>query len=144
MNYKPRKPEENSSRIQELEFELKKKESSICSIRDKLNNNQEILKDLILEKKQLKEQIQDFELKQTNIKLQEYEKLQQDHHKLEHRLEITKNHLDKANQKINKLEDRIKSLKNIIEDLHNRGLKDYLLRRYPKSYQEYKEDEKQS
>jgi dynactin complex subunit len=71
------------------------------------------------------------------MKLQEYEKLQQKHNKLEHRQEVTKNHLDKANEKI-------KSMEKIIEDLHNRGFKDYLLRRYPESYQEYSEDGEKS
>ncbi len=134
---KDSKPAVDSSRIKELEYELKKKESSIDSIKDQLNNNQEILQDLIKEKKLLKEQIQDFEIKQTNNKLQEYEKLQQEHNKLKHRQEITKNHLDKANEKI-------RSMEKIIEDLHNRGLKDYLLRRYPESYQEYTEEGKKS
>ncbi|MCE5214278.1 MAG: hypothetical protein LLF83_06115 [Methanobacterium sp.] len=140
MNDKPLKPADNSSRIHELEEELIKKESSINSIREKLNNNQEILQDLIQEKNLLKDQIQDFEIKQTNTKLQEYEKLQQNHHKLKHRLEVTKNHLDKANDKIKVLKERNKDLERIISDLHSRGLKDYLLRRYPDSYQEYEKE----
>jgi chromosome segregation ATPase len=118
-------------RIKELEKELSQKESEIMFFKEKMTNNQEIILDVIEEKKQLKKQINDFELKELDLKLNNYMELQRKHHKIEHRLFVTKNHLDEANKE---LEFRAK----IIEDLENRGVSDYILGKFPDSYQEYK------
>ncbi|EKF86438.1 hypothetical protein [Methanobacterium formicicum] len=118
-------------RIKELEMELAKKESEIVFFKEKVTNNQEIILDVIEEKKLLKKQIKDFELKELDLKLNNYMELQRKHHKTEHRLFVTKNHLDEANEE---LEFRAK----VIEDLETRGLRDHALGRFPDSYQEYK------
>lgn len=121
----------DKARIKELEMELAKKESEIVFFKDKISNNQEIILDVIEEKKLLKMQIKDFELKELDLKLNNYMELQRKHHKTEHRLFVTKNHLDDANKE---LEFRAK----VIEDLETRGLRDHALGRFPNSYQEYK------
>ncbi|EKQ54127.1 MAG: hypothetical protein B655_0928 [Methanobacterium sp. Maddingley MBC34] len=118
-------------RIKKLEKKLSQKESEIMFFKEKMTNNQEIILDVIEEKKQLKNQIKDFELKELDLKLNNYMELQRKHHKVEHRLFVTKNHLDEANKE---LEFRAK----VIEDLENRGISDYILGRFPDSYQEYK------
>lgn len=122
-------------RIKELEMELAKKESEIVFLKEKMTNNQEIILDVIEEKKLLKKQIKDFELKELDLKLNNYMELQRKHHKTEHRLFITKGHLDDANEE---LEFRAK----IIADLERRGLRDHALGRFPDSYQEYKKRDK--
>lgn len=121
----------DKARIKELEMELAKKESEIIFFKDKIANNQEIILDVIEEKKLLKKQIKDFELKELDLKLNNYMELQRKHHKTEHRLFVTKNHLDDANKE---LEFRAK----VIEDLETRGLRDHALGRFPGSYQKYK------
>nr|WP_319374802.1 hypothetical protein [uncultured Methanobacterium sp.] len=118
-------------RIKELEMELAKKESEIVFLKEKVTNNQEIILDVIEEKKLLKKQIKYFELKELDLKLNNYMDLQRKHHKTEHRLFITKEHLDDANEE---LELRAK----VITDLERRGLRDHALGRFPDSYQEYK------
>ena len=122
-------------RIRELEKELAHKESEIMFFKEKVTNNQEIILDVIEEKKLLKRQIKDFELKELDLKLNNYMDLQRKHHKVEHRLFVTKNHLEEAH---NELEFREK----VIKELENRGLRDYILGRFPEKYQEYKKRER--
>lgn len=118
-------------RTKELEAELAKKESEIEFFKDKINTNQEIILDVIDEKKLLKKQIEGYERKELDVKLNNYMDLQRKHHKVEHRLFVTKNLLDEAHEKI-------KFQAKVIEDLEDRGLTDFILRRHPDSYQEYK------
>jgi len=118
-------------RTKELEAELAKKESEIEFFKDKINTNQEIIMDVIDEKKLLKKQIEWYERKELDVKLNNYMDLQRKHHKVEHRLFVTKNLLDEAHEKI-------KFQAKVIEDLEDRGLTDFILRRHPDSYQEYK------
>lgn len=121
-------------RIKELEAELAKKKSEIEFFKDKINTNQEIILDVIDEKKLLKKQIEKYERKELDVKLNNYMDLQRKHHKVEHRLFVTKNLLDEAHEK---MEFQAK----VIEDLEKRGLTDVILRKYPDSYQEYKKSD---
>jgi chromosome segregation ATPase len=121
---------EIESRVKELEKDLARKESEIEFLKEKLNNNQEVLLDIIEDKKLLKKQIEEFELKEIEEKLNNFRKLQHKHHKTEHRLYITKKNLDTARQD---LEER----RNVIVDLEKRGLRDYVLGNYPESYVKY-------
>lgn len=118
------------SHIKTLEKELAKKESEIEFLKEKLSNNQEVLLDIIEDKKILKKQIEEFELKEIDEKLNNLRELQHKYHKVEHRLYITKKHLDTARQD---LEER----GNVIKDLEKRGLRDYVLGNYPESYVKY-------
>jgi hypothetical protein len=121
---------EMKSRVQELEKELSRKESEIEFFKEKLNNNQEILLDVVEDKKLLKIQIQDFELKEIDEKLNNFRDLQRKQHKIEHRLFITKKNLEEARKE---LEFR----KKIIKDMENRGIIDYIMGNYPDSLIEY-------
>jgi chromosome segregation ATPase len=122
---------DDKSRIKKLEKEVGKKESEIEFLKEKLTNNQEILLDVIEDKKILKKQIEDFQLKEIDEKLNNFRELQHKHHKTEHRLFVTKNQLEDARQE---LDIRAK----VIEDLEKRGLRDYTMGNFPESYQEYK------
>lgn len=125
--------------IKKLKKELKKKEALIELLNQKLSNNQQIIKDIISDKKQLKLQLQEYELSLVDAKLQQYEKLQDEHQKTLHRLQVRKKHLDNANQKITQSQEKIEDLERIIEDLNNRSLWDHLRRKYPESYQRYRD-----
>ena len=125
---------DDKKRIKELEAKLAKNESEIEFFKDKINTNQEIILDVIEEKKLLKKQIEEFERKELDVKLNNYMELQRKHHKVEHRLFVTKNLLDEAHEK---LEFQAK----VITDLEDRGLTDFLLGRHPVSYQEYKKSD---
>jgi len=128
---KDESPTENTqSRIKNLEMELAKKESEIEFLKEKFNNNQEILLDVIEDKKELKKQVHDFEVKQLDEKLNNFLQLQREKHKIEHRLFITKKNLDEARTE---LEFR----KEIIEDLENRGITDYIMGKFPESLIRY-------
>jgi len=117
-------------RIKELEKEISKKEADIDFLKEKLNNNQEIMLDVIEEKKNLKKIIHDFEVKEVDLRLNNFQDLQRKHHKLDHRLFVTKKQLDEARQD---LEFREK----VIKDLEKRGVTDYILGRFPESLIEY-------
>ena len=124
-----------------LEKELKKRESTIESLKEQINNNHSILQDVISEKNQLKRRIQEYDLNLIDTKLNQYQKLQEDHQKLAHRLQVTKKHLDTANANVEMMQKEIESLLQIVEDLKNRGVFDYIRGKYPESYQEYKSRE---
>lgn len=121
------------ARVKKLEKELSTKESEIDFLKDKITNNQEILLDVIEDKKSLKKMVQDFEMKQIDERLNNIHQLQRKQHKIEHRLFVTKNQLDEAR---NELEVR----KKVIEDLEKRGLRDYLMANYPQSYVQYQKN----
>lgn len=122
---------EDKSRIKDLEKELSKRESDIAFLKDKVANDQEIILDVIGEKKLLKKIIHDYELKELDVKLNNYQELQRKHHKAEHRLFVTKNLLDEAHE-------TLKFQAKVIDDLEKRGLAEFILRRYPDSLHEYK------
>lgn len=125
-----RSPEDMQSLINKLEEVLAKKESEIEFLKDKLTNNQEILLDIIEEKKLLKQQINDFELKQLDVKLNNFQDLQHKQHKIEHRLFITKKNLEEAR-------DELEFRKEIIEDMEKRGISDYIMGNFPDSLIKY-------
>lgn len=118
------------ARVKLLEKELANKESEIDFLKEKLTNNQEILLDLIEDKKSLRKLVQDFEMKQLDERLNNFQQLQTKQHQMEHRLFVTKNLLDEARHE---LDIRGK----VIEDLEKRGLRDYLMANYPQSYVQY-------
>jgi chromosome segregation ATPase len=123
-------PSKLNSRIKELEKELGKKESEIEFLKEKLTNNQDVLLDVIEDKKILKKQIEDFELKEIDSKLNNFRELQRKQHKIEHRLFITEKHLEEAREELN-------FRKKIINDMENRGILDYMMGTYPESLLKY-------
>lgn len=118
-------------KIEELKSELKRGESAISALQERLKNNEDMLKDSIAEKNELKQRLQQIDLHQNDTKIGEYQKLLEDHQKTVHRLEVTKKHLDES-------KDEIAVLKEVIDDLASRSLLDHLLGRYPESFKEYK------
>lgn len=129
---------DTEAQIMELKKELKSKQSTIELLQERLKNNKEMLQDLIQEKNQLKKRIQEYDLNLMDAKLNQYQKLQEDHQKTVHRLQVTKKHLDEVNLKNKELNKEINILEKIIEDLANRGLLDHARGRYPDSFQKYK------
>jgi chromosome segregation ATPase len=118
------------ARVKFLEQELADKDSEIDFLKEKLTNNQEILLDVIEDKKSLKKIVQDFEMKQIDERLNNFQQLQRKQHQIEHRLFVTKNQLDEARNEL-KIQEKV------IKDLEKRGLRDYLMANYPQSYVQY-------
>ncbi|MBP2046006.1 hypothetical protein [Methanobacterium aggregans] len=117
--------------IEGLEFKLKQKESEIQELREKLQDKYAMLQDRIDEKKILEERVKELELKDISLKLGKLDELTNKNLKLDHRVQVTKKQLDYAR---NDLELQ----KKVIEDLENRGVLDFLLRRFPETFKEYK------
>jgi len=117
--------------IKKLNKEIVEKNNEIIQLQNKLSDSYERIHDIIFEKDSLKKQINNFELKQLDIQFGKFEELKSDYNKLEHRLKITKEHLDEARNQI------IFNTK-VIEDLENRGFMDYLRKRFPESFVNYK------
>ena len=117
--------------IKKLNKEIVEKNNEIIQLQNKLSDSYERIHDIIFEKDSLKKQINNFELKQLDIQFGKFEELKSDYNKLEHRLKITKEHLDEAHNQI------IFNTK-VIEDLENRGFMDYLRKRFPESFVNYK------
>jgi chromosome segregation ATPase len=130
---------QTDSKIRELEEKLKTQEKTNKKLKEKLENNSNMLNDVIRENKQLKKRIQEYDLKLVDTKLSQYQKLQEEYQKKAHRLQVTKKHLDNANLKNQDLQEKEKILHQIIADLEKRGLLDYIRGRYPESYQKYKQ-----
>jgi chromosome segregation ATPase len=121
------------SRIKSLEIELVKKESEINFLKDKLTNNQDVLLDLIEDKKSLKKLVHDYELKEIDERLNNFRDLQRKQHKIEHRLFVTKQQLDEARELLD-------VRKKVIEDLEKRGVKDCLMANYTERYVQYQKN----
>lgn len=125
-------PISNDEEIKELEGELKSRERIIESLNEKLNNNKDMLQDIIAEKNELLKQIREYNLKMADDKINQCQKLLEEHQKTVHRLQVTKEILDKTNA-----ENR--QMQTVIEDLKKRGFLDYIIGRYPQTYLKYKE-----
>ena len=78
--------------IKKLNKEILEKNNEIVQLQNKLSDSHERIHDMILEKGSLKKQINNFELKQLDIQFGKFEELKNDYNKLEHRLNITKEH----------------------------------------------------
>lgn len=117
--------------IKGLELKLKEKESEIQELRVKLQDKYEMLQDRIEEKKVLEKRLEKFELNDATLKMGKLDEVTLENHKLEHRVQVTKKQLDEARGDL-KFQERV------IEDLENRGFLDFILRRFPESFREYK------
>lgn len=126
--------------IEELEKELADSEKKIIKLENKLADAQERIHDVINDKKTLQKKINEFELKDINLEFGKFEDLKREHSKLQHRMQVTKNHLDDAREQIIKQEKRVKLLESVIVSLENRSLMDRISRRYPEEYLNYKKN----
>lgn len=117
--------------IEGLELKLKEKEFEIQELRGKLQDKYEMLQDRIEEKKVLEKRLEQFELNDATLKMGKLDEVTLENHKLEHRVQVTRKQLDEAR-------DDLKFQEKVIEDLENRGFLDFLLKRFPESFREYK------
>ena len=123
--------ENKNSELEELKVESVRKDEEIIQLNEKLSITQDRLLDIIQEKKLLEERKTELELKNIEIELENFQKLKNEHNKLSHRSQVTKKQLDQARVDI-KIQEQV------ITDLEKRGFLDYLLRRFPESFQDYK------
>jgi chromosome segregation ATPase len=133
--------------IEDLEKKLIIKDNAILKLQVRLADTEEMLLNVIADKKNLDEKINHLELKDLNLKIGNFEELKMEHSKLAHRTQITKKQLDEARAKIKSqikyVEDakkRVEFMETVINDLENRGLKDFLRSRYPESFLEYQNE----
>jgi len=137
-NLNTKNHQSKDAEIKELKKELKTLKKTIESLKETLVNNNNMLHDIIIEKKELTKKIQEYDHKLVDTKLKQYQKLQEDHQKIIHRLQVTKKQLDKTNQNIKILNRKNEELERVIMGLESRGILDYIRGKYPESYQEYK------
>lgn len=136
---------ENEDFIEEMGKELAKKDDIIIQLNDKVLDSMERIHEVILEKRNLEKQVKEFELKELSLKFNNFEKVKNDYNKLSHRLIITKNHLDNARNQINSqkelvdnAKEQVKFMEGVIEELENRSLIDFIRKKFPESFIEYK------
>jgi len=141
------KPSDDNSLVEELEYDLVNKNKEIIELQKRLEDAQERIHDVILQKESLEKRVNKMELKKLSLKFDKCDELKNNFSKLEHRMQITKEQLDDARNKIkfqenfiNLSENRVKFMEKVIDDLENRGLKDYLRRRFPETFIEYKKE----
>jgi chromosome segregation ATPase len=134
----------SEQQIEDLNNKLKKRNSEISQLQEKLKDTEEMIQNLITDKKILDRRIRELEIMDLNLKIGNYEELKIDHSKLEHRQLITKKQLDEARSKIESQEkyvadakEQVETMEKVINDLEKRGLKDYIRNRYPESFLQY-------
>ena len=82
--------------IKKLNKEIAEKNNEIIQLQNKLSDSNDKIHDIIIDKGSLTKKINNFELKQLEIQFGKFEELKNDHNKLEHRLNVTKEHLEDA------------------------------------------------
>lgn len=123
---------EDEDSTEELKRELIHKENEIRKLEERLEDTMDRLHDVVAEKRLLEEKINEVELQEIDLKFKNFNELQDNYCKLEHRTKITKNQLDDVRVKVEFQEK-------VIEDLENLGFLDFLLGRVPESLVEYRE-----
>jgi chromosome segregation ATPase len=113
-------------RIEMLEAELAKREKELESFKEILSTSQEILRDAMDDKKAIQKRLDQLEHMKVEFNARRHQKLQNDHDKLQHRYQITK--------------ELLKEARVVIKDLKNRGLVDHLRGKYPESFLEYQKN----
>jgi chromosome segregation ATPase len=120
--------------IEELKIKLTDKENQLKTLKEKLKNTQERFIEVMEAKKLCQERLNELESLNIDLKIREYMKMKEKCDQLTHRSQVTKNLLDEAREKI--------SFQNqVIYDLKNRGILDFIIRKFPESYSEYKKQE---
>jgi hypothetical protein len=135
---------EDKISLEEMEKELAERDHVIVQLKNKLLDSQDRIHEVIVEKGSLEKQVKEFELKGLSLKFGNFEQLKNDHDKVEHRLVITKNQLDDARLQIKSQKEYVDNAKEqvefmeiVIDDLANRGLMDFLRKRFPESFVTY-------
>ena len=89
--------------IEKLNKEIADKNNEIIQLQNKLLDSKEKIHDIIIEKGSLKKTINEFELKELDIRFGKFEELKNDYNKLEHRLNVTKEQLDEIRIRLNSI-----------------------------------------
>jgi chromosome segregation ATPase len=119
--------------IEELKENLVKKQTEVDDLNEKIHDANLRVSDMIEKNKSLESRINEFELQDLAMKYGKFEELKDYNKKLEHRVIITKKHLDNARE-------YIKFIDVVIIDMKNRSVIDRILRRYPDTYKGYLND----
>ncbi len=117
--------------IEELQTEIRARDKEIIRLQNIIDDSKERIHDVIQEKGSLKDQINQYELKEVDLQFGKFEELKNHYNKLEHRLNITKEQLDGARKQI-QLQNQV------ILDLEKLSFIDFIRNRYPESYNTYK------
>ena len=119
--------------IEELEIELAKKQVTIQNLKEGIQDANNRVSDMVEKNSSLESRINEYELQDLAMKFGKFEKLKDDNKKLDHRVKVTKKHLDSARE-------YLKFTYVVILDMKNRSIFDRVFRRYPDSYHRYVND----
>lgn len=118
------------TRMEELEKQLYQKDLELKNLQEKMTSLEERFQEIQSEKKRLSKRLDELELQKIELKLKNCQEIKDNYLKIKHRSQITKEQLDDTRE-------NLKILEGVIEDLKKRGFMDYLLRRFPESFQRY-------
>jgi chromosome segregation ATPase len=82
------------SLIEELENEISKRDDTIKHLQEELEDSRVRIGDMIEKNKSLEVKLNEYELKDVSMKIGKFEELKQEVNKLDHRIKITKKHLE--------------------------------------------------
>jgi chromosome segregation ATPase len=119
--------------IEELEKELAKKQVIIQDLNERVHDANNRVSDMVEKNSSLESRINEYELQDLAMKFGKFEALKDNNKKLDHRVKVTKKHLDNARE-------YLKFTDIVILDMKNRSTLDRILRRYPDSYLRYVHD----
>jgi chromosome segregation ATPase len=140
-------PDKTQDLSEELEKKLKIEHNEVLKLQKRLEYANERIHDVVNEKIIIEKRLNELEFKDISLQFGKFEELKKEHNQLVHRLHVTKNQLDNAreqiksqNQFVEDSKDQIKFMELVIHDLENRGLTDFILNRFPESFNEYKKN----
>ncbi len=117
--------------IRQLEEKVQYQNQALNRINEKLSQCLDRLGEIRQEKEILENKIKELEIREMDFKLLKHDKLQNDYDKMKHRTQVTKKQLDDAR-------NHILFLEKVLQDMENRRLMDYIKKKYPESWVEYK------
>ncbi|MCK9150791.1 hypothetical protein [Methanobacterium alcaliphilum] len=118
-------------KIKDLKSELDNSQKELDVLKKDFYTCQGRLKEIRKEKKELADDLKEFEMMKLDLDLLNAQKLQDDNNRIQHRIHITKKFLDEARKDI-EFRDKV------IEDLVKRKFTDRSRNILPKSYIVYK------
>lgn len=119
--------------IEELENELAKKQAMIQDLKERIHDANGRVSDMVEKNSLLETRLNEYELQDLAMKFGKFEELKDKNKKLDHRVKVTKKHLDSARE-------YLKFTDVVILDIKNRGILDRIMRKYPDSYIRYVND----
>jgi chromosome segregation ATPase len=119
--------------IEKLEREIAKKQVVIQDLNERVHDANNRVGDMVEKNSSLESRINEYELQDLAMKFGKFEALKDNNKKLDHRVKVTKKHLDNARE-------YLKFTDVVIMDMKNRSALDRILRRYPDSFLRYLND----